>query len=612
MLISELFFLVYSGTWEMPFEGAAGLVAPRTLGEGKFRIHAGWEAMKADGAIQSTESDSQLESGSRIESFPFGFGWGVGTWTDFALTGAYHRESGIPIRESSQAGFGDTWLHLHHQFPIDGLSGPISLSVQGRVGIPTGERGQGVWARDRFQQPVGAAVDSNGSTGFGGAGWGWGGGTSLGVDFHGWRFPISMVGEFGFDASSAEKRDPELNAGLVLMTDARGHFLANGGIRWNAPLHRGDSSSDARLRAFAGAGFRFAKGAWLKAGIWGALGDRGSRSTSWKKSPSTDAVALKVAQDAAAGWWLGLSVDFEARDPDSDGDGVPDRLDRCPEVAEDLDGFEDRNGCSDPDDDLDGVCDSWVSSSGQAAKWNAVCHGADLCPRTPEDIDGFHDQDGCPDADNDHDGICDPWVSKTGESTAWNSICKGVDRCAESAEDFDGNQDLNGCPDPDNDGDGISDSLDACPDVGILDSLGIDAKGCPIPRRAMPDSVKTLPPSQVETSRTWRVFFDLELDTGRAGSRALIDSIAMQLFQRDTLVASIEGNSDSKGEAEENQDLSERRGKWLANLLVAKGIGPDRIHAVGRGISNPLELNDTEEGRARNRRCDIVLHRRSK
>ena len=75
---------------------------------------------------------------------------------------------------------------------------------------------------------------------------------------------------------------------------------------------------------------------------------------------------------------------------DSDGDGIPDFRDRCPKVAEDMDGFQDEDGCPDTDNDEDGIPDAY-----------------DRCPNEPEDYDGFEDEDGCPDTDNDHDGIPD-------------------------------------------------------------------------------------------------------------------------------------------------------------------------------------------------------------
>jgi len=65
---------------------------------------------------------------------------------------------------------------------------------------------------------------------------------------------------------------------------------------------------------------------------------------------------------------------------DSDGDGIPDHADRCPDQAEDKDGFEDGDGCPDPDNDHDRILDA-----------------ADRCPNAPETYNGVEDEDGCPD-----------------------------------------------------------------------------------------------------------------------------------------------------------------------------------------------------------------------
>lgn len=69
----------------------------------------------------------------------------------------------------------------------------------------------------------------------------------------------------------------------------------------------------------------------------------------------------------------------EANEIDADGDGIPDERDQCPDQPEDLDGFEDEDGCPDPDNDGDGILDV-----------------NDLCMLDPEDKDGDQDNDGCP------------------------------------------------------------------------------------------------------------------------------------------------------------------------------------------------------------------------
>ena len=65
---------------------------------------------------------------------------------------------------------------------------------------------------------------------------------------------------------------------------------------------------------------------------------------------------------------------------DRDGDGIPDDVDKCPNEPEDFDGFEDEDGCPDPDNDKDGIPDV-----------------ADKCPNEPETVNGVDDEDGCPD-----------------------------------------------------------------------------------------------------------------------------------------------------------------------------------------------------------------------
>ena len=100
-------------------------------------------------------------------------------------------------------------------------------------------------------------------------------------------------------------------------------------------------------------------------------------------------------------------------DRDSDGDGIPDRLDKCPNTAETVNGVDDGDGCPEPDPDGDGIVAP-----------------LDRCPNEPEDFDHFQDEDGCPDPDNDHDGIPD-----------------ALDACPNEPETFNGFDDDDGCPD---------------------------------------------------------------------------------------------------------------------------------------------------------------------
>lgn len=104
-------------------------------------------------------------------------------------------------------------------------------------------------------------------------------------------------------------------------------------------------------------------------------------------------------------------------DLDNDGDGIPDTEDQCPMEPEDVDGFQDEDGCPDPDNDQDGVLDvddECPNVPGKAefdgcpdTDGDGIPDHLDQCPNDPEDIDGFEDEDGCPDPDNDGDGILD-------------------------------------------------------------------------------------------------------------------------------------------------------------------------------------------------------------
>ncbi|RYE87806.1 MAG: hypothetical protein EOO75_14015, partial [Myxococcales bacterium] len=164
----------------------------------------------------------------------------------------------------------------------------------------------------------------------------------------------------------------------------------------------------------------------------------------------------------AAPFRAALGVTWAPREHDGDHDGVEDDVDVCKTLPEDRDGFEDNDGCPDPDNDDDGVLDA-----------------EDKCPAQAEDQDDFEDEDGCPDPDNDGDGILDKddkCPNKAGLPSDdpkrngcplgdkdKDGIKDSADKCPTEAEDKDGFEDDDGCPDLDNDRDGVPDDQDACP-----------------------------------------------------------------------------------------------------------------------------------------------------
>lgn len=128
---------------------------------------------------------------------------------------------------------------------------------------------------------------------------------------------------------------------------------------------------------------------------------------------ATSGVMLKGRgkDGATIGLISGEVLSQKLNDPDEDNVGVNE--DRCPSIPEDLDSFEDDDGCPEFDNDKDGIFDA-----------------QDACPNAPEDYDGFRDEDGCPDTDNDEDGVPD-----------------SIDVCRDNKEVINGYKDTDGCPD---------------------------------------------------------------------------------------------------------------------------------------------------------------------
>jgi outer membrane protein OmpA-like peptidoglycan-associated protein len=262
-------------------------------------------------------------------------------------------------------------------------------------------------------------------------------------------------------------------------------------------------------------------------------------------------------------WTLGLDLRREA-DDDPDNDGLPNKVDDCPDEPEDFDGFEDSDGCPDYDNDGDGILDE-----------------SDDCPDEPEDRDGFQDSDGCPDPDNDQDGILDV-----------------DDDCPDEPEDFDGFQDEDGCPDPDNDGDGVLDANDECEGELETDNNYQDEDGCP----------DEIPKEVVEFTG---VIKDITFETDRAVIRTPSEKILTRalkvLNDFPDVRFGILGHTDSDGEDAYNMDLSQQRTESVVRWFVEHGIDEDRFAPRGFGETQPIADNDTNSGKALNRRVEFEL-----
>lgn len=100
--------------------------------------------------------------------------------------------------------------------------------------------------------------------------------------------------------------------------------------------------------------------------------------------------------------------------------------------------------------------------------------------------------------------------------------------------------------------------------------------------------------------------FDFGKATIPANQISVVDEIYSLLAGNPGLNLQIEGHTDNVGSADSNKRLSEQRAKAVVNLLVQKGVAPSRLSAAGYGLDKPIADNSSEEGRAKNRRVELV------
>lgn len=102
----------------------------------------------------------------------------------------------------------------------------------------------------------------------------------------------------------------------------------------------------------------------------------------------------------------------------------------------------------------------------------------------------------------------------------------------------------------------------------------------------------------------------INFETGKSDikseSQPIIDQIAEMLLSNPGMKISIQGHTDNVGVAASNQTLSENRARSVLNAVSAKGIDKSRLNSKGFGATKPIADNSTEEGRAKNRRVEIV------
>lgn len=259
---------------------------------------------------------------------------------------------------------------------------------------------------------------------------------------------------------------------------------------------------------------------------------------------------------------LGALVDKQGCSADQDNDGVPDGLDRCPNTAEGA--TVDAAGCP-QDSDADGVLD-----------------GLDRCPDTP--AGALVDSTGCP-SDSDSDGVLD-----------------GLDRCP--ATPTGATVDPLGCP-QDSDADGVLDGLDKCPDTPL--GAQVDADGCPSTQAVL------VPEDALATELRWSLpgtVWQLRGSVLAPEALPVLDSVVSTLKLTPGALVEVEGFAQDRLVPTDNTRLSKRRAEVVRDYMVDKGVDVSRITVFGRGSSTLIVADTTEGARTINRRVEIRVIRK--
>ena len=215
---------------------------------------------------------------------------------------------------------------------------------------------------------------------------------------------------------------------------------------------------------------------------------------------------------------------------------------------------------------------------------DGILDSHDKCIFEPEDLDGFEDEDGCPEADNDRDGVADDYDKCPNIKGTQDDGCPSKLEVQNVAENID------------LDNDGIPNALDQCPEDAETFNNYNDYDGCP---DEIPEELKNL--IGIQTA------IQFETDTADLKPKSIpeLQTIAELLLQYPTTQIIVEGHTDRKGTAKHNQRLSDRRATAVRNWIIGQGVGKSRILTKGYGFREPIASNETEDGRAQNRRVEI-------
>ncbi|MCF1488709.1 OmpA family protein [Pseudomonas sp. AA27] len=162
--------------------------------------------------------------------------------------------------------------------------------------------------------------------------------------------------------------------------------------------------------------------------------------------------------------------------------------------------------------------------------------------------------------------------------------------------------------DGDEDGDGVFDRRDRCPDTPA--GTQVNHMGCPLPQypASAPQPEPAATPEVITLDDQGQVLFAFDSAELTQGAQQRLQGLLPKLNEPGVASVKVLGFTDSVGSDAYNQRLSERRASGVAEYLISQGLAPNKVTSQGRGESEPVADNDTDEGRSRNRRVELHLN----